>query len=128
VYFAGASTKAAWGGAAAPADLTVSTAGLTELISHRPGDMTAAVGAGLSLKALQATLAEHGQWLAIDPASEAAGCTIGGLLATGEAGPRRLRYGTMRDLAIGATVVLADGTIAHSGSHVIKNVAGYDLT
>ena len=54
--------------------------------------------------------------------------TIGGLLASGDAGPRRLRYGSLRDLAIGSTLVLADGTIAHAGSHVINNVAGYDLT
>jgi glycolate oxidase FAD binding subunit len=128
LYFAGAGTKAQWGGEVEPADLTVSTAGLAGLISHQPGDMTAAVGAGMPLAQLQTLLARHGQWLALDPATEPDGATIGGLLATGDAGPRRLRYGTMRDLAIGATLVLADGTVAHSGSHVIKNVAGYDLT
>lgn len=128
VHFAGNATKAEWGGKLDPVDLELSTAGLNQLISHRPGDMTAAVQAGLPLAQLQAVLAEHGQWLALDPVSEAGGATIGGLLATGDAGPRRLRYGTMRDLAIGATLILADGTVAHSGSHVIKNVAGYDLT
>jgi glycolate oxidase FAD binding subunit len=55
------------------------------------------------------------------------GATIGGTLATGAAGPRRLRYGTPRDLLIGITVVRADGTVAHSGGKVVKNVAGYDL-
>lgn len=53
--------------------------------------------------------------------------TIGGTLATGSAGPRRLRYGTPRDLVIGITVVRADGTVARSGGKVVKNVAGYDL-
>ena len=48
-------------------------------------------------------------------------------LATGAAGPRRLRYGTPRDLLIGITVVRADGTVARSGGKVVKNVAGYDL-
>ena len=128
VHFAGNGTKAGWGGRLDPVDLELSTAGLNHVISHRPGDLTASVQAGLPLTHLQDVLAEHGQWLALDPASAAAGATIGGLLATGDAGPRRLRYGTMRDLAIGATLILADGTIAHSGSHVIKNVAGYDLT
>src|SRR5215470_2369084 len=56
-----------------------------------------------------------------------AGGTVGGTLATAAAGPRRLRYGTPRDLLIGITVVRADGTVAHSGGKVVKNVAGYDL-
>jgi glycolate oxidase FAD binding subunit len=56
-----------------------------------------------------------------------AGGTVGGTLATAAAGPRRLRYGTPRDLVIGLTVVRADGTVAHSGGKVVKNVAGYDL-
>jgi glycolate oxidase FAD binding subunit len=128
VRFTGNGTKAAWGVSADPVDLEISTTGLNQLITHHPGDMTATVGAGMPLRHLQALLAEHGQWLALDPATEPVGATIGGLLAAGDAGPRRLRYGTLRDLAIGATLVLADGTIAHSGSHVIKNVAGYDLT
>jgi len=55
------------------------------------------------------------------------GGTVGGTLATAAAGPRRLRYGTPRDLVIGVTVIRADGTVAHSGGKVVKNVAGYDL-
>ncbi|UIJ35725.1 FAD-binding oxidoreductase [Allobranchiibius sp. GilTou73] len=128
VLFTGGGTKAQWGGIPDPTDLQISTDHLNVLISHHPGEMTAAVGAGMPLQTLQTQLAEEGQWLALDPATERHGATIGGLLATGDAGPRRLRFGTMRDLAIGTTLLLADGTIAHSGSHVIKNVAGYDLT
>src|SRR5204863_270033 len=60
------------------------------------------------------------------PSGAAAG-TVGGVLATGMAGPRRLRYGTPRDLVIGITVVRADGQLARSGGKVVKNVAGYDL-
>ena len=60
-------------------------------------------------------------------APEWLGATVGGTLATGAAGPRRLRYGTPRDLLIGITVVRADGTVARSGGKVVKNVAGYDL-
>jgi glycolate oxidase FAD binding subunit len=78
--------------------------------------------------ALQERLAQEGQWLTLDSASVAEGASVGGMLAPGDAGPRRHLYGTMRDLAIGASVVLADGTVAHSGGRVIKNVAGYDLT
>jgi glycolate oxidase FAD binding subunit len=59
--------------------------------------------------------------------ADAACGTVGGVVATGAAGPRRLRYGAPRDLLIGITVVLADGTVASSGGKVVKNVAGYDL-
>ena len=65
--------------------------------------------------------------MALDAARVAEGATVGGLLATGDAGPAALVYGSLRDLVIGVTLVLADGTVARSGGHVIKNVAGYDL-
>jgi glycolate oxidase FAD binding subunit len=64
--------------------------------------------------------------LALDPPA-APGATLGGLVATADSGPRRHRYGTPRDLVIGMTVALPDGTVAKSGGKVIKNVAGYDL-
>jgi len=77
-----------------------------------------ATGARPSAAAAPAGASAPSPWL---------GATIGGTLATGAAGPRRLRYGTPRDLLIGITVVRADGTVAHSGGKVVKNVAGYDL-
>ncbi len=52
---------------------------------------------------------------------------MGGVIATNDSGALRLRYGGIRDLIIGITVVLPDGTIAASGGKVVKNVAGYDL-
>jgi glycolate oxidase FAD binding subunit len=66
--------------------------------------------------------------LGVDPPEEGAGATVGGLVATNSSGPRRYRYGTIRDLIIGITVVLADGTVARAGGKVVKNVAGYDLS
>ena len=80
---------------------------------------------GSPLAALQEHVAPAAQWLALDPPE--LGATVGGVVATAASGPRRLLYGTPRDLLIGITVVLADGTIAHSGGKVVKNVAGYDL-
>ena len=74
---------------------------------------------------MQTLLAATGQRLAIDPGS--ADATIGGLLASGEAGPLRMRHGSPRDQLLGMEFVTADGTIAHSGGRVVKNVAGYDL-
>lgn len=127
VAFHGSESKRGWGAPVTQVDVAISTLRLDQVVRHSPADMTISVGAGVRLAVLQAFLADYGQWLAIDPASESEGATIGGLLATADAGPRRLRYGTMRDLTIGAQFVLADGRVARSGSHVIKNVAGYDL-
>ena len=128
VLFRGAGTKMSWAGRPEDPDLVLETGGLNRLLDHHPADMTASVQAGMPLRALQDRLAEAGQWLALDPPTEHDGATLGGLLATGESGPLRLRYGALRDLVIGVTLVLADGTVAHAGGHVIKNVAGYDVS
>lgn len=128
VLFKGAGTKMGWAGCPADPDLVLESGGLDRLLDHNPADMTASVQAGMPLRTLQDRLAEAGQWLALDPPTQPDGATLGGLLATGESGPRRLRYGALRDLVIGVTIVLPDGTIAHAGGHVIKNVAGYDLS
>jgi glycolate oxidase FAD binding subunit len=86
------------------------------------------VAAGLGAAArVGATAGSAGPPEADGTAREWLGATVGGTLATGAAGPRRLRYGTPRDLVIGITVVRADGTVAKSGGKVVKNVAGYDL-
>ena len=80
----------------------------------------------MPLAEAQAEFAAKGQMLALDPAL-GDGATIGGVMATNDSGPLRHRYGSMRDLVVGTTVALSDGTLAHSGGKVIKNVAGYDL-
>ena len=121
----GSGTRLAWGSPPASCDLVIDTRGLNQVLEHAAGDLVVRVQAGVGLDALAAALAAAGQRLALDP--PAAPGTIGGLLATGVAGPLRLRYGTPRDLAIGITVVRADGTVASSGGKVVKNVAGYDL-
>jgi glycolate oxidase FAD binding subunit len=105
-------------------DVVLSTRGLNRVLEHEPGDLTAIVEAGLRLAELQAFLAPHGQMLALDPPGDP---TLGACLAADLSGPRRHRYGAMRDLVIGVSVVLADGTVASSGGKVVKNVAGYDL-
>ena len=123
----GAGTAAPWAGPLGPVDAVLDTTALTGVIAHNPGDMTVSVRAGTPLDALQDELAGHAQHVALDAARIADGATVGGLFATGDAGPAALVYGSLRDLVIGITLVLADGTIAHAGGHVIKNVAGYDL-
>ena len=124
----GGGTKLGWGGLGEPADLELSTAGLSDVVEHNEGDLTAVLDAGAPLATAQARFAEAGQMLALDPplgADDAA--TIGGVVASGDSGPLRHRYGAARDLVVGMTMALADGTVARSGGKVIKNVAGYDL-
>src|SRR5216684_136118 len=122
----GGGTKLGWGNPPARADLILSTARLTEIIEHAWADLTVSVEAGCTIQRLQETLAQHGQRLALDPLwPEKA--TVGGVLSTNDSGALRLRFGALRDLIIGATIALPDGTLARSGGKVVKNVAGYDL-
>ncbi len=126
----GTGTRLAWGAPPRRCDLVVDTLRLDSVLEHEAGDLVARVQAGVRMDELAGLLGQAGQQLSLDvpAAPDGAGRgTVGGVLATGAAGPRRLRYGTPRDLAIGITVVLADGTVAHSGGKVVKNVAGYDI-
>ncbi len=125
VRFRGGGTKLGWP-PAAPADaIELSTAGLTEIVEHNAGDLTAVLEAGVPLAEAQRLFAEKGQRLALDPPD--GGATIGGVVASGDTGPLRGRYGGPRDLVVGMRVALSDGTLAKSGGKVIKNVAGYDI-
>jgi glycolate oxidase FAD binding subunit len=124
----GAGTKSTWGSAPGrPADQVIDLTGLDQVIDHAADDFVLTVQAGIPLAAVHDLTAAHRQRLALDPPEANAGATVGGVVATASSGPRRLRFGTPRDLLIGVTVVLADGTIARSGGKVVKNVAGYDL-
>jgi glycolate oxidase FAD binding subunit len=131
----GTGTKLDWGNPPERADLVVDTTRLDQVVEHAAGDLVATVQAGVRLEQFADVLSVAGQRLALDPparpapygAAEKTRGTVGGVLATNDAGPLRLRYGTPRDLLIGITIVRADGTIAKSGGKVVKNVAGYDL-
>ena len=119
----GSGTKQHYG--PAPAEPNVCLRRVDRIIAYEPGDLVVTVQAGMRLADLQEKLAEHGQWLPIDPPYAAA--TIGGILATNSSGPRRLGYGTMRDLLLGLRVIGAGGIVTRSGGRVVKNVTGYDL-
>src|SRR2546428_1103969 len=122
----GGGTKLGWGNSPARAGLILSTARLTEVIEHAWADLTVSVGAGCTVQRLQEAIAENGQRLALDPLwPEKA--TVGGVLSTNDSGALRLRFGALRDLIIGVSIALPDGTLASSGGKVVKNVAGYDL-
>ena len=122
----GGGTKLSWGNPPARADVILSTARLNKIIEHPWADLTVSVEAGVTIRELQSALAAYHQRLAIDvlwPKS----ATVGGILSTNDSGALRLRFGSLRDLIIGVTIALPDGTLASSGGKVVKNVAGYDL-
>jgi len=124
--FVGGGTALELGAAPTALDAVVRTERLAKIIEYAPADMVIVVEAGATLAALQATVGAHGQRLALDaPWPERA--TIGGVIATGAFGPLRARYGAVRDLIIGVTLVRADGQVARGGGKVVKNVAGFDL-
>jgi glycolate oxidase FAD binding subunit len=122
----GGGSKLRWGNPPRELDLVLSTARMDEILEHVPGDQIVRSQGGVGLEDLQAKLGEADQMLAVDPPE--AGATVGGIVAANASGPRRYRYGTLRDLIIGITIVLADGTVAKAGGKVVKNVAGYDLS
>ncbi len=127
----GAGTRLDWGAPPRRCDLVIETTRMDRVLEHAAGDQVARVQAGIRIDRLATVLGAAGQQLALDPPPGAgtgsrAG-TVGGVLATGVAGPLRLRYGSPRDLLIGITVIRADGTIAKAGGKVVKNVAGYDI-
>ena len=125
VEVCGAGTKNGWGGTVRPS-VQLQTDRMNMVREHTWQDLTCTVEAGCTWQVLQATLADHGQFVALDPLwPERA--TVGGILAANDSGSLRLKYGSLRDLVIGVTLVLADGTVARSGGKVVKNVAGYDL-
>ncbi len=124
----GGATKAGWGHPIDPLDVRLSTAALDAIVAHDPGDMTAVMQAGVPLGQAQQAFAGAGQMLALDPPLGArTAATIGGIVASADTGPLRHRFGGVRDLVLGATVALPDGSLARAGGRVIKNVAGYDL-
>jgi len=121
----GGGTKMGRGNIPRRVDLILSTARLNRVLEHAAGDLVVRVEAGARLREVQQVLIQDGQWLALDPLQD--GATIGGIIAANDSGPHRLRYGTVRDLLIGITYLLPDGTVARAGGKVVKNVAGYDL-
>jgi glycolate oxidase FAD binding subunit len=126
VVISGGGTLQAGANLPARYDVALLTRRLDAVHAYDPRDLTIGLGAGTTLDVLARRLAEHRQFVPFD-APHAARATLGGTLAAGWAGPRRARYGRPRDLVIGTTIALADGTCASSGGMVVKNVTGYDL-
>ena len=125
---AGLGSRLDWGPKVSPGSTVVSCQKLNQILEHSPGDFTVRVQAGTPLVELQAALAHHRQWLAVDaPWGQFSQGSVGGLVARGLAGGFRQRYLGVRDQVIGISLLRADGTAAKAGGQVVKNVAGYDL-
>jgi glycolate oxidase FAD binding subunit len=122
----GGGTLLSLGNVPEPPSLAVSTVAINRVLAYEPADLTLSVEAGATLAEINRTLGERGQWLPIEaPFPERS--TIGGLIATAFAGPRRLGSETIRDLIVGISVVHANGTISKAGGTVVKNVTGFDM-
>jgi glycolate oxidase FAD binding subunit len=126
VTAAGGFTKQDIGGVPERVDILLRTSRLSGIEHYDPGDLTVGIHAGTPFAQVQQQLTPHGQWLPCD-AARLDRATIGGLLATGAAGPLKSAFGGMRDFCIGIKFVTAEGKIAKGGGRVVKNVAGYDL-
>jgi len=125
VIVCGNGSKLGWG-KSANIQVVISTARLNRIIEHAVGDLTVTVEAGMKFAEVQNILAAANQFIALDPAYPE-DATIGGIIATADAGSWRQRYGGVRDMILGLTFIRADGEIAKAGGRVVKNVAGYDL-
>jgi glycolate oxidase FAD binding subunit len=107
-------------------DLVLSVQRLQRQVAYEPADLTTTVQAGIRFAELQRTLGDSGQFLALDPPVTVT-TTVGGVVATNVSGPRRLLYGTARDVLLGVAVMTVDGKRTKAGGRVVKNVTGYDL-
>jgi len=94
------------------------------IVEFEPAEMTVRCGAGTAVAELDEVLGEHGQCVAL---SGDAAATVGGVLAVGHSGIRRLRQGPMRDVLLEARYVSAEGRVIKGGGPTVKNVSGFDL-
>lgn len=119
-------TKKGYGGTNEREDIALSLENYRGIIEHTVGDMTVTVKAGTPFEELQDYLAQYNQKVSLDPFCQG-DATIGGVIAANDSGPKRLGYGSARDVVIGLRIVYPDGTVIRSGGKVVKNVAGYDM-
>jgi glycolate oxidase FAD binding subunit len=95
------------------------------IVDYDPAELTVTLGAGTTLAELDAVLGTAGQHCPLDARDPTA--TVGGVLAVGLSGPRRLRYGPLRNRLLEVHFVIADGRRIKGGGRTVKNVSGYDV-
>jgi glycolate dehydrogenase FAD-binding subunit len=121
----GAGSKLDWGSSPTRVDLVLDTGRLAGVEHHSLDGQVAEIGSGTPLRAAQSTLARSGQRVALDPASPDA--TVGGVIATDEAGPLRHRFGAPREQLVGVSYVQADGTLTSSTGRIARSTTGQDM-
>lgn len=123
----GGGTKIGLGREPQKVDVALCMKHLNRVVEYEAADLVAIAECGISLNGFQEVLKQKNQFLAIDPPHQQSGATLGGIIATNDSGPRRLRYGTLRESIIGIKIVRPDGSVVKGGAKVVKNVAGYDI-
>jgi len=127
IYPVGGATSLGLGAVAGKPGTVLRLAKLNQRVDYPSRDLTITVEAGMKMAELAKCLSAEQQRLPIDVAS-AESATVGGVVAANLCGPRRYRYGTVRDYLLGLTVVDGTGQSFSTGGRVVKNAAGYDLT
>jgi glycolate oxidase FAD binding subunit len=122
----GARTKDFYGEAVSGEPLDVSD--YRGIIDYEPSELVITARCGTRLTEIEAALAERGQFLGFEPPRPAGDPTIGGVIATGLSGPRRMQAGAARDFVLGVHLMAADGEVLRFGGQVMKNVAGFDVS
>lgn len=126
ILIAGNGSRQSFGNRGGPFDYAISTRQLNSVLHYEPDDLTVAIEPGITVEELNGVLAERNQMLPFDdPQPERS--TVGGTYASGQGGPRRLGYGSIKDWVLGVEIMAPDGVVTKSGGMVVKNVTGYDL-
>jgi glycolate oxidase FAD binding subunit len=126
-------SKAAFGIPAGDSDMALDLSGLSGITLYEPDELVLTARAGTGLAEIASVLAGRGQCMAFEPPEFGAlfgsdgGSTLGGMVASGWSGPRRIRNGAVRDHVLGVQAVGGDGQLFNSGGRVVKNVTGFDL-
>jgi glycolate oxidase FAD binding subunit len=98
------------------------------IVDYEPSELVITARCGTPLSEIETALADRGQFLAFEPPAFGGDPTIGGVIAAGLSGPRRVYAGAARDFVLGATLLDARGDILRFGGQVMKNVAGFDVS
>jgi len=126
IEFRGGGTKAFYG--RTPIGERLDTRAHAGVVSYEPTELVVTVRAGTPLAELEALLAQKNQMLAFEPPQFGAAATVGGCVAAGLSGPRRLAAGALRDFVLGVKILDGRGEVLSFGGQVMKNVAGYDVS